>query len=137
MALYVPKEHTAAALRYRSRSNREPILFTPLHRLELRTTVRQCAYAGVITENRAKQILRCIEEDLGDGTLIHLPMSWTETLRRAETVADKLAWSSPCRSLDLWHVAVALESRAKTFVTFDNDQLALAKEAGLHAICPH
>src|SRR5437764_146954 len=109
VALYVPNDHTAAALRYRARHGRAAILFTPLHRLELRTTVRQCAHSRLINQADARRILRHIEEDLDDGTLVHESLDWTESLRRAEAVADRRAWTTPCRSLDLWHVAAALE----------------------------
>ena len=136
VALYVPNNHTAAALRLRLRTGRQPILFTPLHRLELRTTVRQCAYGGLIKESDARRILRHVEEDLDDGTLIHEPVDWTESLRQAEAVGERLAWTKPCRSLDLWHVAVALEIQAGIFVTFDRDQFALAQAAGLRAMTP-
>ena len=136
VALYVPNDHTAAALRHRVRAGRQPVLFTPLHRLELRTTVRQCAYGGLIRQADARQILRHIEEDLDDGTLIHEPLDWTESLRQAESVAEQMAWTKPCRSLDLWHVAIALEIQAEIFVTFDQDQFALAQAAGLQAVTP-
>ena len=101
VALYVPNDHTAAALRHRSRHPGEPILFTPLHRLELRTVVRQCAHARLLTEAEARRILRSIEEDLDDGTLVHRPLDWTESLRQAETIAGRRAMKMPCRSLDL------------------------------------
>ena len=136
VALYVPNDHTNAALRYLARAGRQPILLTPLHRLELRTTVRQCAYGGLIRETDARQILRHIEEDLDDGTLIHEPVDWTESLRQAEAVAERVGWIKPCRSLDLWHVAIAVEIQAGRFVTFDNDQFALAESAGLRAVMP-
>jgi predicted nucleic acid-binding protein len=137
VALYVPNDHTAAALRHRARAGRQAILFTPLHRLELRTTIRQCAYGGLLRNADAREILRHVEEDLDDGTLIHEPLDWTESLRLAETVAERLAWTKPCRSLDLWHVAAGLETEARLFVTFDKDQFALAQAAGLRAITPN
>jgi predicted nucleic acid-binding protein len=137
VALYVPNDHTAAALRHRGRAGRQPILFTPLHRLEMRTTVRQCAYGGLIRQTEARQILRHIGEDLADGTLIHQPLDWTESLRQAEMVAERLAWTMPCRSLDLWHVAIALEIQAGIFVTFDKDQFAVAQAAGLRSMIPN
>jgi hypothetical protein len=136
VALYVPNDHTAAALRYRARTNRQSILFTPLHRLELRTTVRQCAYRGLVKMSDAREIMRHMEEDLEDGTLVHEPVVWTETLKRAEAVAEQLAWTESCRSLDLWLVAIALEIHAEIFVTFDRDQRALADAAGLPAKTP-
>ena len=63
-------------------------------------------------------------------------MEWTDSLRTAETVAGRRGLKMPCRSLDLWHVAAAIEMGIKDFVTFDHDQLALAKAEGLHAIQP-
>jgi len=91
---------------------------------------------GLINQAEARRVLRHIEEDLDDGTFIHEPLNWTETLRQAEAVADRLAWTKPCRSLDLWHVAVALENQAGIFVTFDKDQFALAQAEGLEVVMP-
>jgi predicted nucleic acid-binding protein len=136
VALYVPNDHTSAALRHRARTGRQPMIFTPLHRIELRTAVRQCAFGGLIHQAEARRVLRHIEDDLDDGTLIHEPLDWIESLRQADAVADRLAWTKPCRSLDLWHVAVALEIQAGIFVTFDKDQFALAQAEGLEVIMP-
>ena len=136
VALYVPNDHTAAALRRRSRRSREPILFAPLHRLELRTVVRQCVFSDLITEAEGRGVLRHIEEDLDDGTLFHQPLDWIESLRRAEAIAGRHAMKMSCRSLDLWHVAAALEVGTVEFVTFDQDQFKLAKAEGLRAVIP-
>ena len=100
------------------------------------TTVRQCAYVGLIQQSDARRILHSIEEDLDDGTLLHQPLDWTGSLRRAEEVAERQAWTKPCRSLDLWHVAAALELKAEAFVTFDNDQFSLARTEGLRSNMP-
>ena len=95
VALYVPNDHSAAALRHRSRHSARPILFTPLHRLELRTVVRQCVHGRFITEAVGRRVLRHIEEDLDDGTLIHEPLDWTESLRQAESIAGRRAMNMP------------------------------------------
>jgi hypothetical protein len=136
VALYVPNDHTAAALRHRARTGHHPLQFTPLHRLELRTTVRQCAYGALIKEADARRILRHIEQDLDDGTLIHQPLDWIASLRQTELIAERQAWGKRCRSLDLWHVAAAVETAAELFVTFDNDQFALAAAEGFRVEMP-
>ncbi len=102
----------------------------------MRTTVRQCSYAGLIRDTDARRILRHLEEDLDDGTLIHEPLDWTESLQQAESVAERLASTKPCRSLDLWHVAIALEIQADIFASFDKDQLEIAQAVGLGAVMP-
>ena len=73
---------------------------------------------------------------MDDGTLDHQPLNWTESLRQAETIAGRRAMKMPCRSLDLWHVAAAIEMGVKDFVTFDQDQLALAKAEGIRTVLP-
>jgi predicted nucleic acid-binding protein len=136
VAIYVPNDHTAAALRQHEIVKQEPMAFTPLHRLELRTTVRQCVYSRLINEAAGRRILRHVEEDLDDGTLVHQPLDWIESLRIAETVAQRHAWTMACRSLDLWHVAAAVQIGAERFITFDKDQFILAKMEGLKALVP-
>ena len=84
VVLYVPNDHTVSALRHRERTGREVTVFTPLHRLELRTTVRQCVHSGLLALADGRRILRHIEEDLDDGTLRHTPFEWTQSLRRAK-----------------------------------------------------
>lgn len=41
-----------------------------------------------------------------------------------------------CRSADLLHAAYAKEMSAQLFVSFDHDQLALARAAGLKTLKP-
>lgn len=136
VALYLPNDQTAAALRHRGNEAEAPIVFTQLHRLELRTVVRQCVYSGLISEADCPRILRHIDDDLEDGTLAHEPLNWVETLRRAEAIAARRAMIMACRSLDLWHVAVACQMDVDQFITFDRDQCALAKAEGLRAVTP-
>jgi hypothetical protein len=67
---------------------------------------------------------------------IHQQLDWTVSLRQAESVAERFGWTNPCRSLDLWHIAAALDIQAGAFVTFDKPQCALAKAAGPAATNP-
>ena len=90
----------------------------------------------MIREAVGRRILRHVEEDFDDGTLVHQPLDWIESLRLAESVAQRRAWTIACRSLDLWHVAVALHVEVDRFITFDTDQCNLAKAEGLTALVP-
>ena len=51
--------------------------------------------------------------------------------RAAEVLSAKHAASAGQRTIDLLHVAIALEAGAKTFLSFDQRQRKLAKAAGL------
>ena len=98
--------------------------------------MRQCTYSGLINELSARAVLRHIDEDLDDGTLLHQPLKWTESLRQAEIIASRRAMKMPCRSLDLWHIAAAIEIGVRDFVTFDRDQLDVAQAEGLNGTVP-
>ncbi len=108
-----------------------PLIFTPLHRIETRNAIRNAAARGAITAPEQRAAFRQIEEDLRDGLLIHSPANWTDTMRRADEISEKHAAAEGQRTIDLLHVAMALECGAKTFLSFDIRQRKLAKAVGL------
>lgn len=61
---------------------------------------------------------------------------WRDVLRTANEISLTQAFTLPCRSADLLHVAYAKELSAELFVGFDDDQLALAKSAGFKTFRP-
>jgi len=60
-------------------------VFTPLHRIEIRNATAH----GEITEAERKGAFRRIAEDLRDGSFVHTPFSWTDTLRRADELSKR------------------------------------------------
>ena len=107
------------------------LAFTPLHRIEVRNALRNAAAGGVLSAADGRQAFRQIDEDLRDGLLIHTPVHWTDIFRRADELSEKHAATEGQRTIDLLHVALALESGAKIFLSFDQRQRKLAKAAGL------
>jgi predicted nucleic acid-binding protein len=108
-----------------------PLLFTPLHRNESRNALRNAAARGLITENDRRGAFRQLDQDLRDGLLVHTLAEWTDILRRADELSEKHAAVSGQRTIDLLHVAFALECGARIFLSFDNRQCSLAEAAGL------
>lgn len=108
-----------------------PLSFTPLHRIEVRNALRNAAGRGEITEEICRTAFWQIDEDLRDGVLIHTPVEWTNIFRRADELSEKHAGREGQRTIDLLHVAIALEGSARTFLSFDNRQRRLARAAGL------
>ena len=109
----------------------EVLMFTPLHRIEARNALRNAAARGDITETDRRGALQQIEDDLREGLLIHTPVDWTDVFRRADELSEKHAATDGQRTIDLLHVALALECGAKTFLSFDTRQRKLAKAAGM------
>lgn len=108
-----------------------PLAFTPLHRIEARNAIRNAVGRGEISELQQRTAFRDIEDDLREGIFIHSPVNWTDAFRRADELSAKHAASEGQRTIDLLHVAIAIESGAETFLSFDSRQRKLAKAAGL------
>ena len=107
------------------------LAFTPLHRIEVRNALRNAAASGAMKPADRALAFRQIDDDLRDGLLVHVPVGWTDVFRRADELSEKHAATEGQRTIDLLHVALALESGAKTFLSFDARQRKLAKAAGL------
>jgi predicted nucleic acid-binding protein len=107
------------------------LAFTPLHRVEVRNALRNATASGAMTATDCRLAFRQIDDDLRDGLLVHIPVDWTDVFRRADELSEKHAATDGQRTIDLLHVALALECGAKTFLSFDVRQRKLAKAAGL------
>jgi predicted nucleic acid-binding protein len=107
------------------------LAFTPLHRIEVRNALRNAVAGGDMKPAECALAFRQIEEDLRDGLLIHTPVNWTNVFRHADELSEKYAVTNGQHTMDLLHVASALECGATTFLSFDTRQRKLAKAAGL------
>ena len=121
--------HAAAGAFMRKRS---PVLaFLPLHRVELRNALRFAETQGLITADERREAFLQIEQDLRDGFLAHGTVAWGDICRCADELSERHRVKHGQRTIDLLHVAAALESDTKLFLSFDRRQCALAKAAGL------
>lgn len=109
----------------------EPLIFNPLHRVETHNALRNSEALGAITSGERQRAFRRIDKDLHEGLLVHTPVDWTNIFRRADELSEKHASENGQRTIDLLHVAIAVDSDAKTFLSFDQRQRKLAKAAGL------
>jgi predicted nucleic acid-binding protein len=128
-SLVAKDKHTPRASQYMLRSATS-LVFTPLHRIELRNALRNAAGRKEITHEECRTAFTLIEEDLAEKFLVHTAVEWTNIFRRADSL-DEMASETGQRTIDLIHVAMALECEAKTFLSFDNRQRKLAKASGL------
>ena len=133
--LCVDSNHEAA-MRYMAQCG-ETLAFNLLHRVELRNALRNAQAFGQITENERRLAFREIEQDLQAGLLIYTRVSWTDVFRLADELNDKHSGNHGQRTIDLLHVALAVECGAKTFLSFDRRQRSLAKAARFRRVkCP-
>jgi predicted nucleic acid-binding protein len=130
ISLLVEDGNSAEAKTYMSK-NPERLIFSPLHRLEVRNGIRLRVFRGEIDTMRREAAFRQIDEDLLDEVFQHTPLNWPLVLRRAEELGSLYGESTGNRAADILHVACALELGSRQFLSFDRRQRALAKVAGL------
>lgn len=131
--MYSPHADSARALSWLQQA-REPLPFSPLHRLELRTAIRLRVFRGKITREQRRLAFQEVDVDLTDGILAHTAIPWTDASREAEALAALHAEELEVRSFDLLHVGVAVALKATDFLTYDARQGSLAKAARLKVV---
>lgn len=129
-AIYSPEAGSIKALSLMQRL-RDPLPFTPFHRHELRNGIRLRVFRREIGVEQRKAAFHEIDSDLEGSVLVHTPIPWTDTFRKAEELAAAHTETLGVRSFDLMHVGLALALGASEFLTFDVRQASLARAAGL------
>ena len=79
----------------------------------------------------SSSVIRAFEKEIRLGYWPHVDFSWTDTVRTANELSAVHSRDLPIRAMDLFHIAIACETRADEFLTFDEDQANLARAAGL------
>ena len=130
VSLYRKDENEAAAERLVC-GRALPVGFSSLNRIEVRNALRNLAARREITEQERRVAFRQIDEDFDRGLLQHLAVNWTETFRTADRLSAQYATETGQRTIDLLHIAIALEARVEEFFSFDARQRRLAQSAGL------
>ncbi len=131
ISLYCDDINAEQARRFMAR-NPAALAFNPFHRLEVRNGLRLRVFRGSMTPEERTAALRQIEENLATGRLVHIPIPWTDALRKAEQLSEDHAEKIGSRAADTLHVAAAKLAKARRFLSFDKRQRDLATAAGLH-----
>jgi predicted nucleic acid-binding protein len=108
--------------------------FTPLLDLEVRTIFRRMAGSSRLTAFESVSVLSQVDDDVAVGRLWRVPLDLHATAARAESLSAQHAQRLLSRSLDLLHVAAALELGCTHFVTLDARQARLAVASGLKTV---
>ena len=123
--------HHAAAIILFDREPEAQILWTPWQRVEVFNTFRQAERAGLIAGGESRQLIRLLEQEVRLGYWPHVEFDWTGAVRTASELAAEHSLQMVVRGMDLFHVSIAIEVAADAFLSFDDEQNALAKAAGL------
>lgn len=112
-------------------SAKRPFVLTELANLEILNALELAEFrqpAQSVTVVRARTRFKDL---LGNGSWVSIETDLISTFQRAQGLSRVHSRAIGCRSLDILHVASAMEIGAKTFWTFDDRQRKLAEAVGL------
>lgn len=104
------------------------VAWTPWQRVEVFNTMRQAERMGFLSS--AGSVIRALENEVRLGYWPHVEFNWTDAVRTANELSAVHSRDLTIGAMDLFHVAIACEIGAELFLTFDEDQAALATAAG-------
>ncbi len=133
LKLYIREPETVAAWQTVNSGIGE-LSFTNLLRLEMTNGIRRCAASRKITNSQAARALRLLRAHLQSPLYARVGVPWESIYRRALRLSRKHAETLHVRSLDLLHVATALEIGATEFLSFDDRQRRTASAEGLNVL---
>jgi predicted nucleic acid-binding protein len=105
-------------------------------RVEIVNGICLAAHRREITADALADTLASFEEDFVDGLYRQADLLWRATLNRATDLSRTYSHKLGTRSLDVLHVASALELEMRLFVTYDTRQEELARAVGLKTLMP-
>lgn len=131
VSLYLTTEGTSALARKQVKRVPKPILLSPLSLLEIRNALNFGINRGEITAHERDAVLSEVEAQIEAGFFRLVDASQAAIYAKAQELSNKHTPSAATRSLDLMHLAAAIVSGARIFLTFDKRQAAVAKVEGL------
>ena len=133
LKLYVHQPESPRMSAWRARS-KGALPVTHHGRMELVNGICLAAFRGYLTAEAVSDALASFEEDFQEGRYIQADLLWRSALKRAADLSRGHTPALGCRSLDVLHVACALELGLKAFLTFDRRQQRLATAVGLKTV---
>jgi predicted nucleic acid-binding protein len=135
LKLYLKEPESRAMAAWRGKIG-DPLTVTHHGRVELINGIGLAAYRGFVTAETHDAALAALDDDFTQGRYKQADLLWRATLKRAADLSREHTASLGCRSLDILHVASAIELAFKHFTTFDARQQQLARVVGLKLVTP-
>ena len=113
-----------------------PLPVTHHGRVELINGLALAAHRRLIDEHGYAAALAALDDDFEQGRYRQADLLWRATLNRAAELSREHSRKLGTRSLDVLHVASALELGLRSFVSFDTRQQNLVRAVGLKLMVP-
>jgi hypothetical protein len=135
LKLYLQEPESRAMAAWRSRVG-DALYVTHHGRVELVNGIGLAYFCGYIKADAHGAAMGALDDDFEQGRLAYADLMWRAALKRADAISRLHTPTMGCRSLDVLHVAGALELEMKQFLSFDSRQQLLARACGLKLIVP-
>ncbi|MGH8021675.1 MAG: type II toxin-antitoxin system VapC family toxin [Opitutaceae bacterium] len=135
LKLYLHEAESRAMTAWRAKTS-GPLAVTHHGRVEIANGLALAAHRGYLSEPAFRAALAAVDDDFEHGRYRLADLLWRATLARAGELSCAHTRQLGTRSLDVLHVASALELGLKRFVTFDDRQQKLARAVGLKVVVP-
>jgi len=135
LKLYLREPESRAMAAWRTKIRR-PLLVTYHGRVELINGIGLATHRGFVAPAVATAALAALDDDFSQGRFVYADLLWRAALKRAGDLSREHTPVIGCRSLDVLHVASALELGLRQFVTFDARQQQLVRAVGLKLVVP-
>jgi predicted nucleic acid-binding protein len=112
----------------------EPFAYSHLHEIEIPNAIRLKRFRGEITKSQETAAIRAFHAEVDAGRFERIDYDLATVFMRAERLSAKCSAEIGNRSLDLWHVAAAIEAGCRTFVSYDARQRKAAELSGLKVL---
>lgn len=112
----------------------EPFAYSHLHELEIPNAIRLKRFRGEITKAQESAAIRTFRAEVDEGRFERIDYDLGTVFIRGEQLSASHSAEIGGRSLDLWHVAAALEAGLTTFVSYDFRQRKAAEFSGLRVL---
>lgn len=135
LKLYLHEPQSRAMATWRMKTS-GPLAVTAHGRVEMINGLALAAHRGFLPAAAFHSALAALDDDFEQGRYAPADLLWRAVLKRAADLSRQHTPKLGTRSLDVLHVASALELGMKRFVTFDERQGQLAHATGLKVVVP-
>jgi predicted nucleic acid-binding protein len=111
-----------------------PIRITDWHRVEISNAFQRAVKNSRITAAQGALLWQDFTADVAAGRFVIVPIDHAAVLDRTLSLTQKHTAVVGTRSLDLIHIASALEMGATDFLSFDHRQRQTASSEGLNVV---
>jgi len=127
--LYVREHNSGVAIETLTRFSN--LSLNQLQELEVRNMLRSLEGRGLISPAQRAASEHFLEADLIGLRLRRTPVDWYAIYSEAQNLSNLYTAETLARSRDILHVAAALVSGVREFITGDRRQQAMAVKSGL------